>query len=249
MIKAILIDDEPANRKALQQQLARHCSDLEILAVCGNAAEGMAAIAQHKPQLVFLDIQMPHMSGFEMLNAIADKSFEVIFITAFNQYAVDAFKASAIDYLLKPVLAEELVAAVQKAAGKLNLINRAARIELLLEQWPQPKAQAKIALPNLHGFEIVPVADIVRCEAQQNYCLFILANTQRVLVSRNLGEYEPLLLPHGFLRVHKSHLVNLTHIKRYIRGEGGQLIMSDDESVDVSRTRKEELIRRLTSMH
>ncbi len=243
MIKAILVDDEKHCRETLSIQLEKYCSEVQLLAQCNSAIQGLEAIAQYQPDVVFLDVEMPKMNGFEMLQQFSRIPFEVIFTTGYDAYAIKAIRFSAIDYLLKPIDKDELRKAVGKVRQKTsNNLNQQLDI-LLGKLGTKQVALQKIALPTLDGFELVPIEDILHCEADSNYTHVVLKHAKKVLVSRTLKEIEELLDGHAFLRIHHSHLVNLNEIVRYIRGEGGYLIMSDNTSITVSRSRKEALLK------
>lgn len=242
MIKAILIDDEEHCRESLSIQLARYCPEVSLLAACASAAEGLKAIEQLHPDVVFLDVEMPRMNGFELLQEFTNIPFGVIFTTGYDAYAIKAIRFSALDYLLKPIDKDELIMAIAKIHAKpVPTINQ--QFDILLEKLgDKPVKLQKIALPSLEGFELVQLEAILRCESDSNYTYVYLKTGRKLLVSRTLKEIEELLEGHSFLRVHHSHVVNLNEIERYVRGEGGYLIMSDQSSVTVSRSRKEALL-------
>jgi two-component system LytT family response regulator len=244
MIKAILIDDEQHCRETLSIQLDRYCPEVQLLAACGSAAQGLQAIANHHPEVVFLDVEMPHMNGFEMLQQLDKITFEVIFTTGYDSYAIKAIRFSALDYLLKPVDKDELKKAVAKISAK-KAHSMTQQFDILLEKLGNKQTTLqKIALPTQDGFELLPVHNIISCESDSNYTNVYLKNGRKILVSRTLKEIEELLEGHCFLRVHHSHVVNLEEVARYIRGEGGYVIMSDNSTINVSRSRKEALLKR-----
>lgn len=243
MIKAILIDDEEHCRESLSIQLARYCPDVNLLANCGSAVEGLKAIEQVHPEVVFLDVEMPRMNGFEMLQEFSEIPFKVIFTTGYDAYAIKAIRFSALDYLLKPIDKAELIKAVAKVYVKAAPTTN-QQFDILLEKLSDKQVRLqKIALPSLEGFELVQLEAILRCESDSNYTYVYLKTGRKLLVSRTLKEIEELLEGHSFLRVHHSHVVNLNEIERYVRGEGGHLIMSDNSSVNVSRSRKDALLK------
>lgn len=243
MIRAILIDDEKHCRESLSIQLEKYCPTVKLLAQCSSAAEGLKAVKELKPELVFLDVEMPLMNGFEMLQQLADISFEVIFTTGYDAYAIKAIRLSALDYLLKPIDKDELQKAVAKAREHKGQ-NLSQQFNALLDKLENKQGSLqKIALPTQGGFELVPLESILKCESDSNYTHIYLKGGRKVLVSRTLKEIGELLEGHFFLRVHHSYIVNLNEIVRYVRGEGGYLIMSDDSSVMVSRSRKEALLK------
>lgn len=245
MIKAMIIDDEKNSCEALQLLLERSCPDVQVIAVANSGAEALQKISALHPQLMFLDIEMPNMNGFQLLEQLPKIDFELIFTTSYDQYAIKAFKFSAIDYLLKPVDREELEKAVEKVSKKLtNNINQ--QLDILLQKINNPSIPVqKIALPTMQGLELVSINSIISCSANNNYTEFFLSDKKKLLISRTLKEIEELLEDHSFIRVHHSHIVNLNAVSRYVKGEGGYLIMSDGSNVDVSRSRKELLIQKL----
>ena len=245
MIKALVVDDEPYSCEALVELLAKHCPEVRVEKICHSGAEALIAIKGHSPQLLFLDIEMPRMNGFELLEKAGEVNFELIFTTSYDQYAIKAIRMSALDYLLKPIDREELEKAVQKV--KLRLARpQAQQIEMLLQKLSNPSApMMKIALPTMEGLQLVPIDSIIYCTSDSNYTTFILKGREKIIVSKTLKQVEEMLSECSFQRVHHSHLVNLNEISKYIRGEGGFLAMSDGSHVDVSRSRKESLMKKL----
>lgn len=247
MITAVVVDDEPYACQALITLLQKHCPQVKLEAAYANGKEAMAAMRQNAPQLVFLDVEMPFMNGFELLEALAPVPFQVVFTTSYDQYAIKAIRFSALDYLLKPVDPEELKAAVKKVEGQLAP-HLPQQIELLLSRLQQPVLHSnRIALPTIEGLHIVLTDSILYCTASSNYTLLTLKESRELLVSRTLKEIEEMLSDQSFLRVHHSCLVNLAEIKKYKRGEGGSLLMSNGVEVDVSRSRKDLLLKILQS--
>jgi two-component system, LytTR family, response regulator len=245
MIKALLIDDEMHCLKTLSMLLKEYCPNVQVIGKCENGEEGIEAIKKLKPDLVFLDIEMPHMNGFEMLEKFSEVSFAVIFTTGYDQYAIKAFRFSALDYLLKPIEASELKKAVERVDRHLQH-PLPQQLEILLQKInSQSTPINKVALPTMEGLQMIPVDSIISCESDHNYTLLLLKNKQKIIVSKILKDIEEMLEEHSFLRVHHSYIVNLNEINRYVKGEGGYLIMSDGSSVDVSRSRKEILLQKL----
>jgi two-component system LytT family response regulator len=245
MIKAVIIDDEPYCCETLEILIGHHCRELTVSAICFSGKEGLEAIRQHHPQLVFLDIEMPHMNGFDMLEQLPVIDFGLVFTTSYDQYAIRAIRFSALDYLLKPIDREELQRAVQKAAAKLQA-PLPLQMKILLEKLHHPAApMLKIALPTMEGLQMVPVDTIISCASDSNYTVLSLKNKQKIIISRTLKEMEEMLEDHSFLRVHHSYMVNLNEIGKYVKGEGGYLVMTDDSTIDVSRSRKEMLLKKL----
>lgn len=250
MIKAIIVDDEAKSRTTLQSLVSRHCENVSIVDMADSVNSALQAIEKHDPQLLFLDIEMPHESGFTLLEKIKNPSFDVIFITAYDHYAIKAIKFSALDYLLKPVDVDELVAAVKKIEERNNKVKKESPdFELLLSNLKMKSNAAKIAVPTFDGLQMLNAADIVKCIAAESYTHIILLSGTKILVSRILKEYEELLSDLNFFRVHNSCLINLAHVVKYIKGEGGYVVMADGESVEVSRRKKNELLSRLALVH
>jgi two-component system LytT family response regulator len=245
MIRAIIIDDELHCRKTLRILLEEYCREVEVIEQCDNGQSGTEAIKRLKPDLVFLDIEMPHMNGFELLEQFQVIQFAVIFTTGYDQYAIRAFRFSALDYLLKPINHEELVKAVNKVSQQVHY-PMPQQLEILLQKISQQhQGIHKIALPTMEGLQLVDVDSIISCISDSNYSVLLLKDKQKLTVSRTLKETEEILEEHSFLRVHNSSIVNLNEINKYIKGEGGYLVMSDGSTVDVSRSRKEALLRKL----
>lgn len=245
MIRAILIDDEPKNNRILKLMLEEFCPDVLIEGQADNTADGVNLIKEVEPDLVFLDIEMPYGSGFDLLDQLKPVSFEVIFITAFNNYSLKAIKYSALDYLLKPVNIDELVTAVAKASEKVTSRNVNARIENLLYNLKRPQSDVqKIALPAKEGYVFVLLSDIIRCESKSGYTTFYVKDMEKIVSSRSIKGYEPLLANDIFFRIHNSHIVNLNYIKKYHRGRGGYIEMEDGSMLEVATRRKDELMAR-----
>jgi len=245
MITATIVDDEPYSCEALVTLLERYCPDVKVLDICYSAASALVSIKEQNPQILFLDIEMPHMNGFELLEKLPEINFELIFTTSYDQYAIKAIRFSALDYLLKPIDQEELKKAVQKAVNSMQR-PLPQQIEILLQKLSHPTiAVNKIAIPTIEGLQMVLVESIINCESDRNYAVLFLKNKQKIVASRSLKEIEEMLDDYSFARVHHSHLVNLNEVEKYIKGEGGYLLMSDGRTVDVSRSRKEILLKKL----
>lgn len=245
MIKAVIVDDEPHSCETLVTLLERYCPVVRVADICYSAKDALVAIREQQPQILFLDIEMPHMNGFEMLERLPEINFEIIFTTSYDQYAIKAFRFSALDYLLKPVDREELQKAVQKVIERHHP-PLTQQLEILMQKIHKPASSVqKIALPTMEGLEMVSVDSIISCASDSNYTIFLLKSKQKLIASRTLKEIEEMLEEYSFLRVHHSYLVNLNEVNKYIKGEGGYLIMSDDSTVDVSRSRKEMLLKKL----
>jgi two-component system LytT family response regulator len=245
MINAIIVDDEPYCCEALSILLERYCPQVEVTGSYHSGVDALEAIWKQRPQLLFLDIEMPRMNGFELLEKIKDLTFELIFTTSYDQYAIKAIRFSALDYLLKPIDREELVKSVEKVEQRLQS-PLPQQIDLLFQKLQSPaNLFSKIAIPTMEGLQMVAVNNIIHCTSDSNYTVLTLKDQPRVIASRTLKEIEELLEDYSFARVHHSNLVNLNEISKYIRGEGGYLVMSDGSSVNVSRSRKEGLLKRL----
>jgi two-component system LytT family response regulator len=245
MVKAIIIDDEQHCIDALKADLSRHCGNIEVCSTCLSAKEGIRAIRKDNPQLIFLDVEMPWMNGFEMLEMLNDIDFFIIFTTAYDKFAAKAFRISAVDYLLKPIDPGELKAAVQKAAEKIQSSIGVVNIQNLLHNIRQPVQLQKIALPNREGYEFVLVSSILYCSADGSYTRIVLNDRRTLLVSKALGDIEEMLPPEIFIRVHHSSMVNVNAIIQYIRSDGGYVVMTTNEKIMVSKARKEALLERL----
>jgi two-component system LytT family response regulator len=245
MITAIIVDDEPYSCEALATMLERYCPEIKVLDVCYSAARALQSIQEQKPQILFLDVEMPHMNGFEMLEKLPELNFKLIFTTSYDQYAIKAIRFSALDYLLKPVDKDELQKAVQKALSDVT-IPLPQQLEILLHKLNHPRvAVNKIAIPTMEGLQMILIENIIYCSADRNYTNLILKNKGKIIASRNLKEIEDMLEDYSFLRVHHSYLINLNEVEKYIKGEGGYLLMSDKTTVDVSRSRKDILLKKL----
>jgi two-component system, LytTR family, response regulator len=243
MLNSVIVDDELYCCEVLTTLLEKYCNDVNVAAVCNSGVEALQTIRELKPDLVFLDVEMPKMNGFEMLEQLTDINFDLIFTTGYDQYALQAFRFSAVDYLLKPIDREDLQKAVKKVIQRTQK-PLAEQFEILLQKIHQPNAVLnKIAMPTLEGFQMVAVDSIISCESDRNYTWLLLKNKHKLVVSRTLKEIEEVLENHFFARVHHSHLVNLNEINKYVKGEGGYLVMSDGSTVNVSRNRKEELLK------
>jgi two-component system LytT family response regulator len=244
MIKAIIIDDELHCLQTLSLLLNQYCPEVQLLDQCLSANSGIEAIEKFKPDLVFLDIEMPVMNGFELLEQFPAISFAIIFTTGYDQYAINAIRFSALDYLLKPIDRKELVIAVKKVQEGRHL-PLAEQFQMLLKQIQGKNAGFnRIAVPTGEGFELIPAEQIIYIEANSNYTYFYLKNKTKIIACRILKEIEIQIQDFPFfVRVHNSYLVNLNEVAKYVRGEGGHLIMSDGSSVNVSRSRKEALLK------
>ena len=244
MLKAIIIDDEPDCVKLLALQLKMYCPQVQVVAGCTESETGYLKIKELLPDIVFMDIEMPVMNGFQLLEKIGSIQFSLVFVTAYDQFAVKAFRFSALDYLLKPIDGKDLKAAVEKAEQR---------------HWPQPqqlnllKEQLhgvtknipdKIALPYQNGVIFAEIKNVIYCESDNNYTRIYTVDGKKYLVAKTLGDIQEVLEERNFLRIHRQYLINLSHIKKYVRGDGNYVIMSNDQSIPVARNQKERLVER-----
>ncbi len=248
MIKAIIVDDEQHCIDRLRGFLLTDYSNSVVLG--GEAtfvADGYKLINELKPDLIFLDVQIHDKTGFDLLREIGKADFEVIFTTAYDKFAVQAFKFSALDYLLKPIDRDDLKLAMDKFNESKKQSND-KRLEVLLHNTqPQKNLSGRIIVPTSSGFEIFDAKDIIRCESSSNYTTIYLENKQKLMVAKTLKEFEEMLVDHNFYRVHNSHLVNLDYIKSYNRGKGGSIVLIDGMELEVSTRRKEDFLKRLSN--
>lgn len=246
-IRTLLVDDEPRGLSALKMLLEFHCPEAEIVGMSGDANDAVQKIRTLKPELVFLDIAMPEKNGFDLLREIQPVDFEIIFVTAHSDFMLQAFRFSAVDYLLKPVEDNLLVDAVKRASKRIEEKAGGDRLDTLLYNLRNPESgqKQKICISSLKGFQVVKVSDIIYCEASSNYTNFYFADRPLICASRPMHEFEELLADSNFLRVHKSILINLEHVKEYLRGDGGLILLSNGTKVDVSRRRKDLFLARM----
>jgi two-component system LytT family response regulator len=247
-LRALLIDDEKNNLDNLERLLTAICPQVEIAGTAMNAEDAKIAILQHQPDLLFLDIQMPEKSGFDLLQELAAYDFEVIFVTAYDQYAIQAIKFSAVDYLLKPINPEELRLAVERCMTKNSQKKQNLQLENLLQLLHQQKDTHRIALTTLKETRFIRTTEIVRCESSNNYSIFFLAGGEKITVSNPIYEYEELLTPYGFIRSHQSHLINKDYIKSWVKQDGGYLLLDTGDQVPVSRNKKEMVIQAMKNL-
>jgi two-component system, LytTR family, response regulator len=249
MIKAVIIDDEKTSRETIKGLLKRYAKNVEVVGEADGYISGINKINLLRPDVIFLDIQMPDGSGFKLLEEIGEINFEVIFTTAHDQFAIKAIKYSALDYLLKPINPEELANAVDKLALKLKKGKDNTGVNFLLEAIKSPSSNIKrIVLSELEGMQIVEVDDIIRCEADGNYTKFFLINKRVILVSKILKEYDEILSEFNFIRPHKSHLINLKYIKSIIKIDGPIIEMTDGSQVPVARRKKDQILDMLSHL-
>jgi two-component system LytT family response regulator len=246
MITATIVDDEADCCESLVMLLERYCSEVKVLDICYSAEAAIQSIKEQKPQILFLDIEMPFMNGFQLLEKLGEINFELIFTTSYDQYAIKAIRFSALDYLLKPVDREDLQKAVQKAAQR-HQQPLPQQLDMLLQKLKNPAIPInKIAIPTMEGFQLLAADSIISCESEGNYTHFFLKDKRKIIASRNLKDVEELLEDYPFVRIHHSHLVNINEVDKYVKGEGGYLIMSDGSTINVSRSRKDLLMKKLS---
>lgn len=238
-MKTLIIDDEQSNIENLSILIQKYCPRLTLAGSANNVALAIQQIELHQPELLLLDIQLGPQTAFDLLRLLSYKNFEVIFITAYGEYGIEAIKFAAVDYLLKPIDVSELMLAVNKAQERIVTKQSAQQLNFLLSHLKSSSSNpTKIALPQLHEIRYVSVADIIRCEADNSYTRFYLANKEKILVSRSLKEYSEILTPTGFLRTHQSHLVNKIFIKSWIKEDGGMLLLDNGDKIPVSKPNK-----------
>ncbi len=245
MIKAVIVDDEPYCCDTLSLLLERHCPEVEVIGVCQSGKAALEKIPLLQPQLLFLDIEMPHLNGFQLLEKLKEHNFKLVFTTSYDQYAIKAIRFSAIDYLLKPIDPIELKQAVNKAI-LYTFQSLSQQLEILMHKLQYPATPvARVAMPTMEGLQLIAVNDIISCFSDSNYTALHLKDNQKLVVSKTLKEIAEMLEDHSFCRVHNTAVVNLNHVTKYIKGEGGYLIMSDGSLIDVSRSKKDLLLKKL----
>ncbi len=243
-MKAVIIDDEQTSREILRNYIVKYCKEVIIAGEAENIQSGYELISSVQPDLVFLDVEMPMGNGFDLLEKFEDIRFETIFVTAFDHYAIQALNYSAAHYILKPVSIDELIVAVEKIKRiKARAANPVQTRVLMDNIKPENKLSQKIVLPLQDGFEVVNVQDVIHCEACDNFTNFYFTNKRKMMICRTLKYYEELLQDLGFLRVHKSHLININQVVKYTRGKGGQVTMSDKTIIDVSPNKKDDFLK------
>ena len=243
MIDAVLVDDETAGLEALKLALEKYCPDIAIKGIYDKPEEALAGIRKINPGLVFLDVQMPQLSGFDLLQQLSPIHFEVIFVSAHDQYAIKAIRFSALDYLLKPIDVEDLMHAVNRVKERQNHTSSSFQFQSVLNNIQLKSGRVeKLAVPTLQGIDFFNTQDILYCKAEGSYTQIVLKNNQQALVCKNLKDFESLLAESGFFRVHHSYIINLAHVEKYVKGEGGYVVLTENHHVDVSRRKKEEFL-------
>ncbi|MEO7265559.1 MAG: LytTR family DNA-binding domain-containing protein [Ferruginibacter sp.] len=239
-INTVLVDDEINSLQSLEQKLQECCPDIHIMAALQKPEEAIDFIKKHPPELLFLDIEMPRMNGFKMLDYLSDYSFEIIFTTAYNHYAVDAIRISAFDYLVKPIVIKDLQNAVARFSSHKKT-HTSQKLDILKQRLSNGKSQDdKIGIASNEVIEFLQIKDIIRVESLSNYSKIFLMNGATVLVSKSLKDFDEMLTSYGFFRLHNSHLINMSYIKKYIKSDGGQVVMQNGDLIDVSRRKKDE---------
>jgi len=242
-ISTILIDYERSCLQNLERKIAEFCPGVRIIAVVEQPAEAIFLIRHHKPDVIFLDIEMPHMNGFRMLNELGDYQGEIIFTTAYSHYTIEAIRFSAFDYLMKPVVIEDLQAAIQRLTRRLAIRTK-DRLDVLREALTRNHSQEdRIAVPTGDGLELIQLKNVVRIESSSNYSRIYFMTGKSLLVTRLLKEFEEMLRPYRFYRVHNIHLINLNYVRKYIGGDGGKVIMENGDEIDVSRRKKDDFLK------
>lgn len=245
MIRTVLIDDEVDSIRVLKRLLENYCPQIDIIGQADGVQSGLKLIQTSKPDLVFLDIEMTRGNAFDLLNQLQPIDFQVIFVTAFDDYAIKAFKYSAVDYLLKPVDIENLCAAVERVLAKANKNGLFDKINVMMQNMETiQQSQQKMAIPTTSGFIFVQIVEMLRLEANGSYTNIFLNNGKQILATRNIKEYEDLLPPNSFCRIHNSHIINLNKIQKYQKGRGGYVIMDDGSSIEVASRRREDFLNR-----
>jgi len=244
-LRAIIVDDEPKGRSILQQLLALHAPQLNIAGVAANADEGLKMIDAYNPDVVFLDVEMPGKSGFDLLRELHTVDFKVVFVSAHNHYSLKAIKFHAFDYLLKPIDLDELKQTIEKLLQFSQPHSHEQMNEMLSASKQGNTEFGKIGIPSLSSIDLVAIDDILYCEASSNNTFIYLTNNKKIVATKNLKEYEELLVNHRFFRIHHAYLVNLKHIAKYIKGEGGSVILSNQKELEVSRRKKQEFLNTL----
>jgi two-component system LytT family response regulator len=246
-MKTIIVEDEQKSREMLAAIIQKNCPELQIVALAKDVSEGVSMIKAHNPDLVFLDISMPDGSGFDLLEKVSNQKFELIFATASDAHAIRAIKYSACDYLLKPIDIDELKTAVDKAVSKRKAAPPTMEnLQFLIQQLKKADDNfQKITLPTGNAFEIVNLKDIIRCEADTSYTIFYLSDKRKLMVSAGLKHYEELLPEQDFIRVHHHHLINMNHVLRFLKVDGGYAVMSDGSQIEISRRKKDAFLEKL----
>lgn len=244
MIKTIIADDEPRGINTLKKILELYCPEVQVIATCQDADSAKVKIELLQPDLVFLDIAMPVKTSLAMLAELTSIPFQIIFVTAHSEYSLQAFKYSAVDYLLKPVHEDQLISAVQRVSNRLREKSVNINVETLLHNFRNSTAgnDMKLCIPSLKGFQVVRLHDIIYCESDTSYTVFYITGNQKIISSKPINEYEQMLELNDFIRIHRSYLININHVVEYRRGEGGTVVLQNGAELEVSRRKKDNFI-------
>ncbi len=245
-LKTILIDDELPSLQNLEQKLKEFCPDIEVIAVEQKPEDAIGLIELHHPDVIFLDIEMPRINGFKLLEEIKEIDFDIVFTTAYNHYAIDAIRISAFDYLVKPIAVRDLQSCVDRLIRSQHK-QTPEKLDVLRQSLSDSRSQNdKITIVTNEGVDFYEISNIIRIESSSNYSKIYFKDGKSILVTKLLKDFEEILTPYRFYRIHNSHLINLSYIKKYLRGDGGQVIMQNDEVIDVARRKKEEFLKLIT---
>ncbi|MGQ0829501.1 MAG: LytR/AlgR family response regulator transcription factor [Bacteroidota bacterium] len=248
-IRAIVVDDELGSRESLSKMIEKNCKNIQIIGKADSMISALEVITNNEPDLVFLDIEMPNGNAFDLLEKFKEINFNIIFVTAYDHYAIKAIKFSAIDYILKPVDPEELTKAIGRFEAQLETKKSLdKKFKMLLSNVRPENKLKKVGIPDGDGLIFINLTEIIRCDSDGNYTYFLLTNGKKIVASRTLGEYEQMFNDDNFFRVHRSHLINLEHVKKYIKGEGGYVVMTDNSQVEVSRRNKNDFLEKLSHL-
>lgn len=249
MIRAVIVDDELGSRESLSKMIEKNCKNIQLVGKADSMLSAFEVITNNEPDLVFLDIEMPNGNAFDLLEKFKEINFNIIFVTAYDHYAIKAIKFSAIDYILKPIDPEELIKAIGRFEAQLETKKSLdKKFKTLLSNVKPENKLKKVGIPDGDGLIFINLAEIIRCDSDGNYTYFLLTNGKKIVASRTLGEYEQMFNEDNFFRVHRSHLINLEHVKKYIKGEGGYVVMTDNSQVEVSRRNKNDFLEKLSHL-
>ncbi|MEO7121193.1 MAG: LytTR family DNA-binding domain-containing protein, partial [Ginsengibacter sp.] len=241
-------DDETPSRNFLTKMLQQYFPEISIVGDAATVEEGLEKIRECDPNIVFLDIQLKEKTGFDLLNSLSEIKFNLVFTTAFDQYAIKAFRFNAIDYLLKPIVISELIEAMNKAKQRITASQSATReqVDQLCKDIKNPqKIHEQISVPSADGFIIIPLREIIYCHASSNYTEFHLIDKKRLTSSYTLKHYDEILTSQSFFRAHRSYLINLAHVKMFRKADGGNIVMSNGDEIELAQTHKDEFLRLL----
>lgn len=248
MLKILIADDVKNVRESIAKKVSSHCTNVQIIGEAESVETCIKAIQQHKPDIILLDIEMQDGTGFDVLKQFPTPSFKVIFVTAYEQYSLNAFRFSALDYLLKPVDTEALIASINKAADHIDREKLSLKIDSFLHNMQSNKGPKKVVLKTSDSIHIVNLSDVIHCEASSGYTTFYMADKTRVVVTRPLADYDEMFSEHNFVRIHQSFLVNINFIKRYEKGDGGNVVLTNETILPVATRKKEQLMQVLSKL-